>query len=129
LRVDELGIKGELIFSHFLHSRGVEHVLDTMLGGRPICDWDIKINEKFLVDVKTMRTDSTDFMINENTHKKKRGKITHYVFVRLTGKGSAEYYFFSTGEVDNWKIKDSRFSKIYYFPFNEYKQQLIKQTA
>ena len=51
--VNILGVKGELIYSYFLQSKGIKHDTAKLLSNRPVSSWDIKIkgvNKK--IDVK-----------------------------------------------------------------------------
>lgn len=116
--VNILGLKGELIFSHFLHSQNVEHELNKLLDNKPVSSWDIKIGSKHFIDVKTIRTDSADFLVNEGAHRKNKG-ITHYAFVQIQTDQSAKYWVFSKSQVDNWEVKNVKYSNAYYLPINQ----------
>ena len=69
--VNILGVKGELIYSYYLQSKGIKHNTAKLLSNRPVSSWDIKIkgiNKK--IDVKTIRTDAPDLLVNKEAHLK-----------------------------------------------------------
>ena len=119
--VNILGVKGELIFSHHLHAQNVEHVVNSLLENSPINSWDIKIKDNFFIDVKTIRTDAPDLLVNESAHKKDKG-ITHYVFIQLLEQTKARYWVYSKSEVDQWEIKNCKYSNAYFKPITEIKK-------
>lgn len=112
--VNILGVKGELIYSYFLQSKGIKHNTAKLLSNRPVSSWDIKIkgiNKK--IDVKTIRTDAPDLLVNKEAHLKTKD-IDTYVFVQLINDETARYWVFKYEDVSNWDIKNVKYTDAYY---------------
>lgn len=112
--VDILGVKGELIFSHYLHLKGIKHEVNKLLDSKPVISWDIKIGNYF-IDVKAIRPYAYDLLVNEDAHKKSKG-VTHYAFVQVLDNSIAKYWVFPKKEVDKWKVKKAKYSNAYFLP-------------
>jgi len=129
-RVAIIGLMGELIFSHYLHSKGIKHTLNKILDNKPVVSWDIKISENCLIDVKTKKTDKIKrhFLVNKKGHHKEGKNVTHYVFIILGEDNNAEYFIFDKAEISKWEIINVKYSDAYSLDISEYKKN-IKNEA
>ncbi|GEM_PF-7117067 len=110
--VNPLGVRGELIFQHYLWTLNVPHESAPLLSNRPISSCDIKVGE-FALDVKTVRSDAPDLLVNEEAHLKAKG-ITHYVFIQIQRPGQARYWIYARHDVSKWQVKNVGYSNAYY---------------
>jgi len=122
--VNILGVKGELIIQHFLHSKDVVFRFSDILAQTPQGSADIYIGDTHRIDVKTINDGAPDLLVNEEAHNKGKN-ITHYWFVRphtdASGKPltSADYWIFTYDEVSEWKVKNVKYSNAYYMELKE----------
>lgn len=121
--VDVLGIKAELIAEHFLFMNGVEFTSPNLIDIKPVIAADICIGEKIKIDVKGVRGDSYELMVNERAHTKKED-VTHYWFIQPFQEGKASYWIVKEKVVDNWKVRFAGHTNAYYKVIEE----LIKET-
>jgi hypothetical protein len=110
--LDVMGVKGELIFSHYLHSIGVEHKLNTLLNDKPVSEPDIIIGDK-TIDVKCTRSTSPYFLVNERAHLKDKN-IGFYAFVMPFKNNTADIYICSYDSVNKWGVKNFKYTSAYY---------------
>lgn len=97
-----IGAKGELIASHFLFTKGIDHELNTLLDDKPVCDYDIMINGK-KVDVKTVPHYGKFLLVDVDAHFKK--VMDYYLFVKAMENNTAEIWLISYSTVNSWKRK------------------------
>src|SRR5262245_49807582 len=74
------GAMGEILIRYFLKMRGIQFQAARMLELHPVVGPDIWINDESY-DVKTIREDAPDFLVNVTAHEK--AKADNYIFVRL----------------------------------------------
>ena len=110
--LDVMGVKGELIFSHYLHSIRVEHKVNTLLDHKPVSAPDIIIGDK-TIDVKCIRSTSPHFLVNERAHLKDKN-IGFYAFVMPFKNNTADIYICSYDSVNKWGVKNFKYTKAYY---------------
>jgi len=110
LYVDVLGIKGELIVSNYLHNKNINHKLNTLLDDKPVCDWDIKIENK-TYDVKSLGYKRQNLLVNEEAHRKK--KMDYYAFVMPFDKNKAYIWKYSYKQVCDWEVKFFGYTNAY----------------
>lgn len=110
--VNILGVRGELIFSYYLHSLNKSHTMVKLLSHKPIASCDIVIGDR-KIDVKTVRPYAVDLLVNVEAHKKKRD-VNAYVFVKPGGNCTAQFWMFDRKQIDSWPIKDANYSDAYY---------------
>lgn len=115
--VNILGVKGELIMQHHLHATGKKFTSVDLLSPRPISEPDI-ICGGSRIDVKTIRSDAPDLLVNKDAHEKAGKGITHYCFVRCVKPGLASYWVYTWQDVNKWEIKNVKYSDAYYLPLN-----------
>ena len=116
--VNILGIKGELIVQNFLFQNNIQFDYSEILSNKPVGSADIYIGNDIRIDVKTIRDDAPDLLVNEEAHNKEKN-ITHYWFVQpyvhnnksLTCAG---YWIFSKENVDKWEVKPVKYTDAYY---------------
>jgi hypothetical protein len=119
--VNILGIKGELIVQEFLFQNNVPYTSGVLLSDKPQGSSDVNIGKEFRIDVKAIRPESPDLLVNKEAHEKNKN-ITHYWFVQpLVDElhkdrplNTANYWIFTKEEVDNWDVKNVKFSDAYY---------------
>lgn len=114
--VNILGVKGELIFSNYLHQNNIDHCLGTLLSHSPLVTCDMIVNGK-RIDIKTIRADAQDLLVNKQAHEKLKG-IDTYVFVQVQDNNKAQYWVHKYGEINDWKIKNVGYSDAYYKSIN-----------
>ena len=112
--VNILGVKGELIFAHHLWMLDVNFMQCDILSGRPVSGADFVL-DYVRIDVKTIRADATDLLVNYDAHHKEKD-VTHYAFIQITSPGIARYWIHSKDSVSKWKVKNVRYSNAYYRP-------------
>jgi hypothetical protein len=120
--VNFIGIKGELIFSHYLTTQGIAHEVNRILDARPVVDWDIKLNSK-TIDVKTLTNEdhATALLVNREAYHKQGKKVDYYVFIRLlNGSLEAEFFMFPSSAVRQWKVKSLKYSDAYFLNLSEF---------
>ncbi len=114
-QVNILGVRGELIALHCIHTAtGKRCGFADLLSPRPLGVPDITLGDK-KYDVKTIRSDAPDLLVNKEAHAKTKG-ITHYWFIQPTGEGQARYWVFEYGEVSQWPTKNCHYSDAHYKP-------------
>lgn len=114
-QVNIVGIRGELIASHHLTCIGVPHEAARLVADSPIYEPDI-VTEKHRIDVKAIRPDAPDLLVNFKAHSKKAGKITHYWFIRCITRDTAQHWIFSYATVSKWAVKKVGYTDAYYVP-------------
>ena len=110
--VDIIGVKGELIFSYFLQKNDIDHQTSRLLSNNPVISCDIIVGGKN-IDVKTLRADATDLLVNKQAHEKNKN-IDSYVFIQLIDDKVAKYWIFKHEEVDSWESKKCGYSDAYF---------------
>lgn len=107
-----LGLTGELIVQHYLHSLTIKYVAPPLMSINPISESDIRIGEVG-VDVKTVRPNKKYLSVNAEAHRKK-SDVTHYWFVEPLEDELAQYWIYKKSEVDGWEQRKLRYSKAFY---------------
>lgn len=116
--VNILGVKGELIVQNFLFNEGIDYKSVKLIAAKPVIGADIFIGDKIKIDVKTIRDDAPDLLVNKEAHEKGKG-ITHYWFIQPTITGQCNYWIFKFEDINEWKIKNLTFSDGYFIPISE----------
>lgn len=114
-----LGIKGELIFMGHLTNKGYKYSYSRLLDSSPVYKADITCNGVG-VDIKTIRADGWDLLVNEKSHNNEKG-IVSYVFIQIFTEDMARYWIFNHSSVSKWKIKKCGLSRAYYLPLEQIK--------
>ena len=110
-KIDILGVKGELIFANYLFQKGIEHDVNTLIGDKPVCDYDVKVNGR-KIDVKSINENAPNFLVNEKAHNKK--KMDYYVFVMPLDNCKAYIWKHKYLDVSNWSVKFFKYTNAYY---------------
>lgn len=111
--VDILGIRGELIAQHIAFACGYKYIAAPLLSIRPEKMPDLVISDA-KIDVKAIREDAPDLLVNAEAHRKQRGIVTHYQFVQCFANCIARYWIHSFAEVDQWPVKNCKYSDAHY---------------
>ena len=108
------GVLGELIVRHFFDKHKTDSVFNPIIDLKPVVSWDCS-TLLGNYDIKTVKMGDNYLRVNRKAHENdaKRSEITHYMFVILKGKTSAEICAYPTTDVDSWKIVKSRYTDIY----------------
>lgn len=109
--VNTLGIRAELIVQSYLCHAGKPYTSAPFIGRRS-SEPDI-ISGGYRIDVKGVRPDSTDLLVNAGAHRKNKN-LTHYWFVQPLENQRAAYWLYQFSEVNQWAIKEVKYSKAYY---------------
>lgn len=110
LEIDILGVKGELIASHYLFSKNTEHHLNKLAGGKPISDYDILVNGK-KVDVKAIPHYGRFLIVTVMAHHKK--PMDYYMFVKPSQNNTADIWLIDYEEVGKWNKKFLGYGDVY----------------
>jgi hypothetical protein len=118
----EIGVLGELIARDYFTAHGfvIEHAAP-LLSDKPESSPDLIVHG-YRMDVKTIREDAPDLLVNELAHKKSKA-ITHYWFVKLLGPGLAQHISCPYAEVSGWPVKWCKFSNAYWKRLWEWKDR------
>jgi len=115
MQVDQLGCKCEMIAQYFFWSHKYKYDAGQMLGGRPVQDYDIKVNE-MKIDVKGLWSHGFQARVNYKAHNKDKN-VSHYMFIRPESDGlfndMAQWWLFSHEDVHQWEVKKLKFTKAY----------------
>lgn len=110
--VHTLGLIAEMAFQHYLTTQKIEYKSAPLLDSKPVGSYDIKI-KNCCIDVKGMNASTKQFMVNKEAHEKQK-KINVYIFVQLLGSNVAQFWKFKHSDIDNWEVKEFKYSKAYY---------------
>lgn len=113
-QISTLGVLGELIMRHVFYIEKVSNAFNPIIDLDPIVDWDC-MTDKGRYDIKTVRQNDKYLNINKEAHENpvKTRHITHYLFVILKSRTTAQIKSFTIDEVWDWEIYKSTFSKVY----------------
>jgi len=118
--VNVLGVKGELIAQYFLFTRRSLYTATKLLAQKPLAEPDITVGDKKF-DVKAIRTDAPDLLVNAVAHAKAKG-ITDYWFVQCFDGNRARFWFYTHAEVSEWPQKDCKYSMAHYRTIKDIKK-------
>ena len=99
-----IGSLGELIFFLYLSVKGIKYQASKLFSDIPIVGPDVIVEDKFLIDVKTIGKDTKFLSIGLKPHQKVGKNITHYVFINLHGQNVCDIYRCEKKEVESWEI-------------------------
>jgi hypothetical protein len=107
----EIGILGELIARFFLVEKKIDFRAAPLVARVPLSKEDVSIGGQTF-DVKTVREDAPDLLVNVSAHAK--NKCDFYWFIRLVDQGTAEHFVFSSKEVSSWPVKSCKYTDAHY---------------
>jgi len=110
--ISTLGILSELIARHYLDEKNTKYKAAPIVWIKPLPEPDIKIDITTF-DIKGMKKDNI-FMINHKAHNNPDKKPNWYWFVYPNNDYTATHYIVNSKTVDNWEIKQSTYTKIYF---------------
>ena len=110
--ISTLGILSELIARHYLDERATKYKAAPIVWTKPMPEPDIKIDITTM-DIKGMKKDGI-FMINHSAHNNTDKKPHWYWFIHPKDDYTATHYITHSKSVDQWEIKQSTYTKIYY---------------
>jgi len=110
--VDTIGILGELIVIDYLTNKGTEFESGRLLDYKPSKAEDVIIKEK-RYDIKASTNKYNSLLVNEEAHKKGKGKIDYYWFVKLIGDNEAQFHSASYESVNEWEVKFMGYTNAY----------------
>lgn len=117
--VNILGVKGELIAQHYLFTNNIKYRSAKLIDARPVKYADIYIDNIF-IDVKSIRTDATDLLVNKEAHENSDKLTTHYWFMQPLelDSATANFWFYSYEDVEKWNIKNVKYTDAYFMPLS-----------
>ncbi len=107
-----VGVKAELIFFTHLWANGIVFKECEILSDNYAADYDVYIADNCKIDVKGLRKDDREFMVNERIHKRKT-MITHYAFVQEVEEQKARYWIFPYEVVSQWELRMMTYTNAY----------------
>ena len=110
--ISKRGILAELISRNYLDERNTKYKAAPIVWIKPLPEPDIKIDITTF-DVKGMKKDNI-FMINHKAHNNPDKKPNWYWFVYPRIDYTATHYIVNSRSVDNWEIKESTYTKVYF---------------
>lgn len=111
--VNVLGVFGELVFAQYLHQKGLtEFEQAELLQPSPVIAPDFIVNG-LRIDVKTIRPDAPDLLVNVDAHLKK-SDIDRYVFIQDNNDSTAKMWSFGYNTVSKWPVKNVRYSNAHF---------------
>lgn len=113
--VNRLGMRGELIARFICHKNNYPFQAPPLLSENPVSGADLIYGE-YRFDIKTIRSDAPDLLVNQEAHVNPKKDITHYWFFQQQDSDVALYWIYSHEEVSSWSIKNVRYSDAYYLP-------------
>ena len=111
-----IGILGELLARYYLTRAAVPFIAAPLISSGPKPEADIRF-QGWDIDVKSIRQDAPDLLVNLDGHRKEKG-ISHYWFFHLLDDCLAEHMVYSYEEVSNWQVKFCKYSDAYYLPLS-----------
>lgn len=99
IRIDVMGVRGEMIASHFFFMNGIEHKLSKLVEEEPIPGPDIVAKGKD-IDVKSVPIYGKLLTVPVYAHNKK--KMDYYMFVKPLENNLAEIWLIEYDQVDSW---------------------------
>lgn len=114
-RISKQGVLGELIArEHFkqITKPTTFWKFAPIIDATPLPEPDLIIN-KFKVDIKCISSDIDLFMINEKSHKNPDKEVDLYWFIRLIGNCNCEHWIIRSKDVDDWDLKQMKYTKAY----------------
>lgn len=115
--VNVIGIRGELIAQHLLFMQNVPFESVELLSDKPVKACDIK-TPNARIDVKMVRTDAPDLLVNKEAHNKKKA-VDYYLFIQQLTDTTARYWIYTYDDVSRWAIKNVKYSDAYYLSLQE----------
>jgi len=115
-----LGALGEIVFLIYLSTMGKKYEANVLFGDKPVVGYDVIIEDKYLVDVKTIGKDTRFLSVGTREHKKIGKDITHYAFMKMHGQNVCDIYRCEKKEVESWQIGTTKWENEVkeYFKFN-----------
>lgn len=108
-----LGLRAEFIARFYCFNRGYEIKCPPIFADRPLGVPDIICGDKRF-DVKGIRTDAPDMLVNVEAHGKVEKSITHYWFIQNVARSRARHWIFSYEMVTTWPVKNCRYSDAHF---------------
>lgn len=110
------GLMGEMIAAHYLTENNIDFKMAPVLSARPTKGGADFILNFHSVDAKYIGPHNTDWLINQQAHKKMKAQWYMGVYVLETGDNTALIYLASWKDVDGWPVKEIRFGACHYLP-------------
>ena len=107
------GILGELIMWEHLSNNQNKFKSAPLIDLKPVVGADIFLDE-MKIDVKTIPPEKNYFYVNKSAHDNQLKDITHYTFVHIISRESAEINTIPKSDVDRWEVKKSKYTEVYY---------------
>lgn len=115
--VNPLGVLAEMVAQYVFYANQIEYRGAPLLADQPVTEGDIQAGP-YIFDVKGVRTDGWDLLVNEDVHNNEKKRITHYIHIQAIG-GIASYWINSHAEVCSWRVKKVLYTNAYYKPIKD----------
>ena len=114
LKIDIVGLVGELIAMDYLTNKNIEFEMAKLLSLHPPKGADLFFRNK-MIDVKTTEHfDKAHLLVNEEGHIKALNSVDKYWFIYLLDNENAEFYFVDYDKVSEWNCKKMGYTNAYY---------------
>jgi len=110
--ISYLGILGELVAQNFLIENNIPFESALIVDTQPLPEPDITI-DGIKMDVKAVKPNTYDLYVNYKAHLNEKKKCEFYWFVKLEDNHKASHYLASYSEVNNWTVKELRYTKAF----------------
>ena len=111
-RISFYGILGELIMWEYLSNNQNKFKSAQLIDLKPVVGADIFLDE-MKIDVKTIPPEKNYFYVNKSAHDNQLKDITHYTFVHIISRESAEINTIPKSDVDRWEVKKLKYTEVY----------------
>ena len=112
-RISFYGILGELIMWEYLSNNQNKFKSAPLIDLKPVVGADIFLDE-MKIDVKTIPPEKNYFYVNKSAHDNQLKDITHYTFVHIISRESAEINTIPKSDVDRWEVKKLKYTEVYF---------------
>ena len=114
IAISYLGILAELVARDYLTDKNISFQAAKLVDFIPVPEPDIVLYDGMRLDVKGVKTNSTQFFVNYKAHQNSEKICDFYWFVKFCAeRGFAEHYTVRYEDVFGWEVKQLRYTKAY----------------
>jgi len=111
--VSYLGILAELVAQNYLIESEIPFTSAMLVDTKPLPEPDIVLKSGEKLDVKGVKPTATQLWVNHKAHLNSSKNCDFYWFVKLRANYTASHYLVPHGDIDNWQIKELRYTKAF----------------
>ena len=113
-KISYLGILGELVAREYLTDKNISFQAAKLVDLNPVPEPDIVLYDGMRLDVKGVKTHSTQFFVNYKAHQNSEKICDFYWFVKFCDEvGVAEHYTVRYEDVFGWEVKKLKYTEAY----------------